>query len=509
MKKYPLHSFLFSIYPALALFSVNFLQVSSTVFIRPVLISLGLCTAIFLAINLLVKNLEKTGLIVSLFLILFFSYGHLYQFLESSKNLGQLGHHRFLLIFYLVIFVLGIFGVILKLKGVVTITRILNWVSIILISISLVQIAFTQGKVFIANEKVKQASTNQTVLQPPQGKPLPDIYYIVLDMHTRSDVLNQDYGYDETAFVQALENLGFFVAKCSRSNYGETSESFTSTFNMDYLEKIATDFKLSSSDVQSSLLKQSFVRMNLKTLGYKTVAFETEYPWSDLEDADYFISPTKSNLALRSISPFESMLIDSTALLPYREYRNHAQIFEMSKLNHPWKEHIELVRFNLKNLSEVPKINEPLFVFSHILVPHIPFVFSGDGTLRTDPDFWEGKNAHPVDAIHEKEGYSGQVEFIDNQVLSIVQKIIANSTTQPIIVIMGDHGFKQNERNKILNAYYFPDGDYSNLTSTISPVNSFRVIFDQFFGTQFGKIQDRSFNLEKETFEDSPACKTP
>ncbi len=509
MKKYPFHPFLFSIYPALALFSVNFQQVTLTIFIRPMFISLVLCAAIFLVINLLLKNLEKTGMIVSLFLLLFYSYGHLYHFLESSKNLGQLGHHRFLLFFYLLIFVLGILGVIFIIKDVLTITRLLNWVSISLIIISLVQILFTQGRVLIANEKVKRASINPTVLHPPQGKPLPDIYYIVLDMHTRSDVLNQDYGYDETVFIKEMKNMGFFIAECSRSNYGETSESITSTLNLDYLDKIATDFKLTSNDARYSLLKQSFVRTNLQKLGYKTVAFETEYPWSELEDSDYYISPTKSNLALQSISPFESMLIDTTVLLPYREYRNRLQIIEMAKLNHPWKEHVELVKFNLKNLSEVPIINEPKFVFSHILVPHVPFVFSGDGTIRIDPGFWEGKNALPVDAIHEKEGYAGQVEFIDNQVLSIVQKIIANSSRPPIIIIMGDHGFKQNERNKILNAYYFPDGDYSELYPTISPVNSFRVIFDHFFGTNFGKIQDLSFNFDKETYEDSQVCITP
>ncbi len=239
------------------------------------------------------------------------------------------------------------------------------------------------------------------------------------------------------------------------------------------------------------------------------MAFQTGYPWSELEDADYYISPTRGNLALRSITPFEAMLIESTALLPYREYRSREQIDKMSRLNHPWKEHIELVRFNLDALSEIPKIDGPKFVFAHILVPHIPFVFAGDGTLRSDPGFWEGKNALPVDANYEKDGYAGQVEFIDNQVLSIFQEIIANSSTPPIIVIMGDHGFKQIDRNKILNAYYFPDGDYSGISETISPVNTFRIIFDRYFGTDFGLLVDRSFNLDEETFEDSPACNNP
>jgi len=509
MRRFPFHPFLFSTYPILALYSVNILQVSPTVFIRPMAISLIICMVIFILINLLMKNIEKTGLIVTLFLVLFYSYGHLYQFLEASRSLAGLGHHRFLLFFYLTLFILGLFGVVYKLKNLVAITGILNWVSIFLVGVSLLQIAYNQGRVIIANEKVKQASDTPTILHPPEGKPLPDIYYIVLDMRTRSDVLNEEYGYDDTEFIQALEDLGFFVAECSRSNYGETSSSITSALNLDYLEQIAKDFYLTSEDTQSTLLKESYVRTNLQKLGYKTVAFETEYPWSELKDADYYISPTRSNLALRSISPFESMLIDSTVLLPYREIRNREQIIKMSRLNHPWKEHIELVRFNLKNLADVPRINEPKFVFSHILVPHVPFVFAADGTLLTDPGYWEGKNALPINAKYEKEGYAGQVEYIDDQVLSTVQKIIANSSTPPIIVIMGDHGFKQSDRNKIFNAYYFPDGDYSGISKAISPVNTFRIIFDRYFGTNFGFLPDRSFNLGKETIEDSPVCKPP
>ena len=49
------------------------------------------------------------------------------------------------------------------------------------------------------------------------------------------------------------------------------------------------------------------------------------------------------------------------------------------------------------------------------------------------------------------------------------------------------------ERLGILNAYYFPDGIYANLYPSITPVNSFRVVLDQFFGTQLGLLEDHSY----------------
>jgi hypothetical protein len=33
----------------------------------------------------------------------------------------------------------------------------------------------------------------------------------------------------------------------------------------------------------------------------------------------------------------------------------------------------------------------------------------------------------------------------------------------------------------ILNAFYLPDGDTSRLDPTMTPVNTFRLIFDDFF----------------------------
>ena len=507
MRRIILHPFFFAVYPILALLTINLTQVIMSVVVRPILISLSACAVIFLILRLILKNAYQAGLVVTYFIVLFFSYGHLYRFLESSHLLSWVGHHRFLLPIYTALLALGIIGILYKIKDFYTPTIILNWIGVFLVGFSLIQIVFYEGKVFNADEKVKQATSAAKLLTPPLDGQFPDVYFIVLDMHTRSDVLGEKYDHDTSSFFNALEEMGFFIANCSRSNYGETSQSITATLNMDYLDKISTDFNLSASDAQASLLKNSLVRSNLQNIGYRTVAFETEYPWSELTDADYFISPTKSNLALRSIKPFESLLIDSTALLPLWEYRNNQRIISMTELDHPWKEHIELVRFNLRSLPQVPKIQQPKFVFLHLLVPHVPFVFAGDGSLRTDPGFWEGKDALPVDAAYEKEGYAGQVEFIDDQMIPILEKIISDSSTHPIIVIMGDHGFKLEDRNKIFNAYYFPDGDYSRLSPDITPVNSFRVIFDQFFGTQLGLVPDLSFNQKSLTLEDSPICK--
>ena len=45
----------------------------------------------------------------------------------------------------------------------------------------------------------------------------------------------------------------------------------------------------------------------------------------------------------------------------------------------------------------------------------------------------------------------------------------------------------------ILNAYYFPGLNYDELYQTITPVNSFRLIFSHYFGLSLEKLPDKSY----------------
>ena len=55
------------------------------------------------------------------------------------------------------------------------------------------------------------------------------------------------------------------------------------------------------------------------------------------------------------------------------------------------------------------------------------------------------------------------------------------------------HNTDLHERMSILNAYYFPGGRYEKLYEGISPVNSFRVVLNTFFGARLELLPDKSF----------------
>jgi hypothetical protein len=76
-----------------------------------------------------------------------------------------------------------------------------------------------------------------------------------------------------------------------------------------------------------------------------------------------------------------------------------------------------------------------------------------------------------------------------------ITRLINDSSIPPVIIIQGDHGpwmQPDNKRFWILNAYYLP-GHNSELYPTISPVNSFRIVLNDYLGTGYEMLADQSY----------------
>ena len=62
--------------------------------------------------------------------------------------------------------------------------------------------------------------------------------------------------------------------------------------------------------------------------------------------------------------------------------------------------------------------------------------------------------------------------------------------------MQGDHGgvdTGKQDRMRILNAYYLPEGGAEGLYEGISPVNTFRVVLNQYFGEDLPLLEDISY----------------
>jgi hypothetical protein len=308
----------------------------------------------------------------------------------------------------------------------------------------------------------------------------------------RSDALKRDLGYDNSEFVAALEQMGFFVPACTRTNYDFTIGSLTATLNMDYLDTLRTD--LDAHNLKNlpaaRLIKKSRVRYALETLGYRMVAFDSGYEWSRIRDADVYLALGKDNFSIQSLQPFEALFLKSTLLRLFTDYTILTGQGNFNLAPSQFNVHINLERFILSTLPGLAKDPTPKFVFAHILIPHWPYTFLPDGSIRSDPAYYSTEDL-PLSL--RDAGYVDSVQFINDQMLSILERIIADSPTPPVIVVMGDHGLSDENRTQNFAAIYLPNSDESSLYHTITTVNYFRIVLNSIFNAGLPLLPDISY----------------
>jgi hypothetical protein len=512
LKDIPVHSFGFSIYPILALLSANLIEVEFGVVLRPAFLSI-LATSVLLGLLwVALRDLRKAGMVTTVLLLLFFTYGHVYQFIELEELFGVIiGRHRYLIPFYLVIGIISLWLILKQVKNFSDATQVFNLISFILILFPIVQIINFEVRLTAGERAAQALETSMPMLDSKPSENLPDVYYIVLDTYTRGDALLRDFNFDNSEFLTELQEIGFYVADCSRSNYSYTQGSITAALNLEYIPELRDDLKelgLGMEDIWV-LLKQSLVRRELEEIGYKTVAFDTGYEWSQLRDSDYYFGVGSTPFSLDVVTPFESLLLKSTAVLIFTDFQSKIFVDQLKAINFPHAEYVQAQLFILDQLATIPRIPDPTLTFAHVLIPHPPYVFDPEGKIREESAFFEGEDSSPIDEQYLVEGYTGEIQFINMRVLEIVEQLLENSDPAPIIIIQGDHGLRDENRLQILNAYYFPDGGNEVLYPSLSPVNSFRIFFDYYFGTDHGLLPDESFlgdDFENPVAESSPAC---
>jgi len=334
------------------------------------------------------------------------------------------------------------------------------------------------------------SSSSQANLRSAKGTP--DIYYIVLDGYARADVLADLYGFDNSDFVQFLLSRGFVVPARSRANYSITALSVASTLNMDYIDAFAPGLKgYPYWWLMSPYIDHSRVRTFLEQRGYRSVALGTNWGITDNPTADVYLSRkalvlTDFEFGLLTVTPlrFISPLLSHIASVP------------------SFGAHRESIRFSFNTLRAVPGLAGPKFVFTHIIAPHAPFVLSADGK-PIEPGYRFGLgdgNECPLSDEQYGEGYVGQLQFVNSQLETVIDAILRESTTPPVILLQADHGpgmltdFRSSgntclrERFSVFAAYLLPGVGPSAVPADMTPVNLFRMLFNHYFSADLPSL---------------------
>lgn len=474
----PWHPIVFSAYPVLALMAFNVGQVKLVAGTRALLVCLAFAGILFLLLRLLLRTWHRAAFLSTLWMALFFSYGHVH--ITFTKELEGVDFEPWLLIGWAVLTVLA---AVWAVKRSPSSPLALNVIVLGLVLTSLWQIPSGVQPGGVHRVAAENAPVQEDLVRPEDP---PDVYYFILDSYGREDLLKRAYGYDNSPFIEGLEARGFYVAQCSQSNYIRTELSVGSSLNMSYLQDLDPAFTPES--IKRRLLwdslKHSAVRYNFETMGYKIVSFATGFAWSELEDADYFHAPSAFSSGM---TEFETLFMQTTLAL-------HAQDLG-------WVDLDQIVGQNFRDrtllvfdsMDDIARMPEPTFAYVHVISPHPPFVFGPDGEHTNPADFWNENKQYTAGLYAE--GYQNQLTFLNRKLLNAIDTLMAESETPPIIILQGDHGpwhQTKDRRMWILNAYYLP-GHEDELFPKLSPVNTFRIVFNAYFGGKYDMLPNVSY----------------
>ncbi|HKI53800.1 MAG TPA: hypothetical protein VJ987_06720 [Anaerolineales bacterium] len=495
--------FLFSIQPVLQLYLININEIDFSEIIRALFVAFLLgCIVIGLAYLLLHDRL-KAALVSSLFLLLFFFFGDFVEWFSTISELGPARRDALVFMIVALCMFVWLWLVQRRIKDLLSVNMYFNLLSIFFIINSGIQM---RSHLIENSVSLNPSDRTVPVTTVASGDPRPDIYYIILDAYGREDVLKALYGFDNSEFVDSLKDRGFYIADESYSNYIYTLHSVSSSLNMDYLQNLqVNDRDLENRADLIEILNYSRVRTELAQNGYQMVSFKNDYK-ATISTADIYYGDPQSGL-FKPVTAFESIVISGSMA----RILLHIPAVNKAIVESPYDTHRAYITSTFDRLKDIPMLDGNYFVHAHIIAPHPPFVFDKDGTaiLHSEPFTLLDGNYYLKIKGHSRKGYISdyrkQLQYINTLVLDAVDAILSESKTPPIIIIQADHGpgshlhlgsLEQTltaERFGILNAYYFPDQNYESLYPSISPVNSFRVVINQFFGGDYELLPDKHY----------------
>lgn len=332
----------------------------------------------------------------------------------------------------------------------------------------------------------------------------PNIYFFLLDSYTGPRTLKSRYGLDLQPFNEALEELGFEVAERSHANYTQTFIALSSMLEMDYPTRIFDGLPPGSTD-RAALYRMMHVNRAtdlVRAGGYEIAFYRSS--WSPLRR-----SPAADvHWPSRGASDFEVAWF-SQSIFPalWRQRCTVASCREpVGRLFA--EETARRFTRTFAAVSGTADSDRPYFHYIHLLLPHEPFVFKSDCSIRGSAHMSTLPDATPEP---EKIAmYVEQVQCLNRLVLETVQHLKGGSLTPPVIILQSDHGHGLIPGNRpppldlatpdqvanrldVFAAYHVPSASDSITYPGITPVNAMRRVFSEVFGLDLPPIPDQSY----------------
>jgi len=504
------HPLLFAVFFVLALYSANIAEVSPSEIVIPLVIAIGFALLVLMLALLLVAlirklqkpsdssqpyqiwDFKKAAIVASIFIVLFFTFGHALVAIggwnELFRDMGAPLYWFALSILWVAILIIGAYFAVKTSRDLSKLTVVLSTVAFILVIIPTINIVIHDIKTASQSTELSDDGGSHTVdLVKPDT--LPDIYYFIFDRYSSARTLKEVYDFDNSEFLNYLSDKGFYVANESRANYKDSPKSISSSLNMNIIHEETAEKWLGRYTPKELITDNNAMHL-FKSLGYEYIHFGSWWePTRKNEFADM-------NVNYWAMPEFSWVLFQTTWCYPFS--------VEMNIIDNFSEVQYKRVRYKFDKLAEIPQREGPTYVFAHMLIPHPPFIFDAEGNYLSQEAANEGNQI----TLRQN-----QLIATNNMIRNLVDEILSSSEVPPIIVIQADEGSRParllnnpygfiwddateaewREKYGILNAYYLPNVDEDVLYPTITPVNSFRLIFNLYFGADFELLPDNSY----------------
>jgi hypothetical protein len=487
-KNKPLFLFLLPVFFVLHGFIRNYTSVAAGDAILLTLYYIGASLLIAAPGYLFFRDITKACLF-SFFLLSFnFCFGFVQDALKNLSSGSFLAQYRFLLPLSFLFFVVLIIWLKKRKKTFRLLAYYLNLLFLLFILID-------SGILLI---KISGNKKNKAFLYDPKTFvscdtcKRPDIYLVLLDQYTGFTGLKEGFDFDNSAFEKRLKDSGFYVVPGSNSNYNLTPFSMASLLNMNYLSDEMGIKKHLNLSYSYNAVRKNLVLEFLDSSGY---AF---YNYS------VFDFPGQPARKYKAFLPYGTELITYPTFID-RLYRDIKADILRGKIRFKTAQKklaYEYLHFNddIYNLTEriaAKKNTGPKFVYTHFIMPHWPYYFDSKG------------NPVPIEKLSKfrktnTHDYIEYLQYCNGRILQLTDKILSTSSSPPIIILLGDHGFQHpgKEMNRKydfinLNAVYLPEKNYSGFYYGMTNVNEFRVIFNTCFGQHLPMLKDSTIDLRE------------
>jgi hypothetical protein len=480
LTRIPLHPLLFAAYAVLFLYSANLDRVLPVDAVGPLTRAVAAAAVVTAVLALLLRDRRKGAIVATAIVVAYFGFGHVAGFLAGRgiTDAAQLGAWAVIVV---AAFIFAVRGA----SKVPQATFGLNVVALVLVGVAAGTILpYEMSRA--AREPISHATTVRAASDVATER---DIYFLIFDRYGSADALERRFDITDNDLYGWLEARGFQVPANSHANYRATDFSLAATLNMKFLDDLTREVGPISGDrtPAQAMIQDHEVGRFLKSQGYRYYQIGSWFgPTRSVAIAD-------ENLSYGVASEFETVLSDLTIVPAIDRVRGVVSPEPTDR-----DRHREGTLFGLRQLRRVATAPGPKFVFAHILLPHDPYVFKADGSSLSEAE---------AKATPERKLYSDHLAFANSQIKDIVGYLLAGpEETRPIVIIEGDEGplmcqgldcvenTSQYLRIRLGNlvAMYLPGVD-EQLPDTFSSVNTFRVVFREYFGADLEPLPDRSF----------------